>query len=751
MRVFFAEKPSLAQAIFEGLGGNPNAKMTNGYFEIGDNKVTSCFGHMLELFDPEDYDENLQKWSMDDLPIKAVYPPKLKPKEDAKQRLDVIFSLIKQADEIVHAGDADEEGQLLVDEILLYANNTKPVKRVLIADLNLKPVQKALANLKPNSEFEHLGHSALARSIGDQVFGYNLTRGFTLQGRKQGFDGVLNVGRVQSAVLGLINSRTLANQSHIESFYYDAMVSLSSDAGALKAKYQPSDSDIVDEKNRIIDEANAKRVQQDCEQQSAIIKELSTKQESKAAPQPYNLSTLQQTCAKKWGYSADETLETVQSLYETHKLTTYPRADCRFLSDEHLAGARDIFSAIADTMPKYTQSVQDADLSLVHKAFNTEKITAHHAIIPTEKSGANITLTPKEKNIYELIATSFIALFYADSVRDKTRAVIECNGREFVATQSVLQSQGWETLFKGEIETDQPIEGADLANMKKGQTLTCGNVSIDKKKNTPPKYFVESSLLAAMTRAAKFIEDPELRKALEAKDKNNAAESGSIGTEATRAGILTKLAENIGLVSIEEEKGYKEKVWKTTQQGQEFCAVLPKEIIAPDTSAIWSQQQVLIREGKLTVKEFVSSLDDYLEKQIAALKTNGITITPNMTLCPICKKGYLGKRKGTNGVFWGCNNHPECKTAYPDNDGKPNLTVKPKRPLTVSNHKCPNCEKGLIRRKRTKLIKGKVSYFWSCSGYPDCTITMLDRAGKPHFESARMADKTTTETAESED
>ncbi|WP_190322227.1 DNA topoisomerase, partial [Candidatus Enterovibrio escicola] len=435
---------------------------------------------------------------------------------------------------------------------------------------------------------------------------------------------------------------------------------------------------------------------------------------------------------------AGETLDVMQSLYEIHKLLTYPRADCRFLSEEHLADATDIFKAISRTMPKYEIAINEVNIDFKHKAFNSEKITAHHAICPTEKSGENLTLTAKEKNIYELVASSFIALFYLDSVRDKTRVVVNCGkNRTYVATQSILREQGWETLFKEDIKTDKPRIGVDLSTLKQDQALICEKISIEQKKTKPPKYFVESTLLAAMTHAAKFIEDPELRAALEAKDKDNAAESGSIGTEATRASILTKLAANVNLVTVDNEKGYTEKVWKTTTQGQDFCKVLPKEIIAPDTSAIWSQQQLLIKEGQLTVKSFVSSLDTYLYERITEIKSNGISITPNMQPCPQCKTGFLGERNGKNGIFWSCNTHPDCQTSYPDKNGQPNLAVKPKRPLTVSNHKCPKCEKGLIRRKRTKPIKGKVSYFWSCSGYPKCETTFFDRVGKPNFKSMR--------------
>ena len=735
MRLFIAEKPSLAKAIFEGLGGSSTTKMKNGCFTIGNDKITACFGHMLELFLPHEYDEKYKVWKLEDLPITSTFPPSLKPKEESKQRLDVIFKLIDEADEIVNAGDVDEEGVLLINEILTYVNNKKPVKRVLITDLNLKPVQKALANLTPNEDYINMGLSALARSIGDQLFGINLTRAYTLQGRNQGFDGVLNVGRVQTAVLSLVNSRTLVNQNHQESFYYDVSSKIKTEQGSFTAKYQATDKDITDEKNRIIEESNAASIKEQCKKESTLVK-ANTKPEKKAAPLPYNLSTLQQTCAKKWGYSAETTLDIMQQLYETHKLTSYPRSDCRYLSDEHLDNAVEIFKALKLTLPSLSGAIDKADLSLTHKAFNADKITAHHAICPTEKSGENITLTEQENNVYQLVVSNFIALFYPDSVRDKTRLVIDNNGHEFVATQSVLVSAGWEVLSKSDADLEQQID-VDLSEIKENETLHCESISIDKKKTTPPKYFVESSLLAAMSRAAKFIEDPELRKALELKDKDNSAESGSIGTEATRASILSKLAENTNLISIETEKGYKEKVWKTTKQGQDFCAVLPPEITAPDTSAIWSQQQASIRDGEMTVEEFLESLDTYLDKLISSVKKDGITITPNMLSCPTCKAGFIGKRKGKNGLFWACNNHPDCKSVFPDNEGEPDLTAKQKRPAIVSNHKCTDCGKGLIRRKGKKKIKGKISYFWACSGYPECEITMFDKKGKPNFESAK--------------
>ncbi|WP_236733502.1 toprim domain-containing protein, partial [Aliivibrio fischeri] len=206
MRLFIAEKPSLAEAILKGLGGTPNhSPKKAGYYQHGSDRVTWCYGHMLELFDPEDYDTKYKKWSLDDLPIAATYPPTLKPIKKNQVQFNVICKLIKEADSIVHAGDPDDEGNLLVDEILTHVKNTKPVERLLIADLNDKPVKAALASMRPNSEFKHLTQSALARSIADQLFGYNLTRAYTLKAREKGYEKILNVGRVQSAVLGLIN------------------------------------------------------------------------------------------------------------------------------------------------------------------------------------------------------------------------------------------------------------------------------------------------------------------------------------------------------------------------------------------------------------------------------------------------------------------------------------------------------------------------------------------------------------------
>lgn len=731
MRVFIAEKPSLAKAIFEGLGGNPNTEKKNGFFQHGTDVVTWCYGHMLVICDPEDYDDKYVKWAFNDLPMKTTYPPTYKIKPEAEAQTKIILSLIDQATCIVHAGDPDDEGSLLVDEILGFAGNKKPVDRLLVSDLNLAPVKKALASMermKPGDKFSGMTQSALSRALCDQSFGYNMTRGCTLKGREKGYDGVLNVGRVQSAVLGLVNMRTLANQDHNESFYYDVLANLAMNGHQLKAKYQPTDSDQIDEKRRLISEAQAKHIADRVTGKEAVVTIAATKKEYAKPPLPLNLSTLQQICAKRYGYKSKETLEIMQGLYETHKLVTYPRTGNRYLSDEHYYQSGDIAAAVSATMPELAAATADMDMQQKHKAFDATKIEAHHAIVPTTKSGAGISLSEKEKNVYRLVATYYIGLFWPDAIRDKTKVHFDIKGDTFTATQSVMVQKGWEALGK-DSEEDETYEtetaGFDLSTLKFNDNGLCESADVDKKKINPPRYFTESMLLAAMTSAAKFIDDPVLRKALEAKDEGS-EDRGSIGTEATRADILKKLAANTGLISIEKEKGYSELVWKTTQQGQEFCAALPAEITKPNISAIWAEKQAQIKAGKLSVSDFVQETDEYIQSLISDLDKNGINISSNGVACPVCQKGFLRKLSSKTGVFWGCSCFPECKTSFPDSKGKP--VLEKAAPPT-----CPKCNKLL---KRIKSKKNVGEFYWACEGVFDksCVTFFPDVKGKPELK-----------------
>jgi len=746
MRLFIAEKPSLAKAIFEGLGGNPDTERKNGYYKHGEDVVTWCIGHMLELFDPQDYDQKYSKWNFSDLPIKTVYPPKMKIKPQTATQTNVVMSLIKDAKTIVHAGDPDEEGCLLVDELLHYCGNTKPVERLLVVDLNLAPVQKALANMQPNENFRGMTNSALARAIGDQCFGYNLTRGFTLKGREKGYEGVLNVGRVQSATLGLINERTLANQNHTASYYYDVFASIEIKGHSVKAKYQIVESDQVDDKKRLISEAQAKHIAERIKNKKAVVTVVTTKPEKTAPPMPLDLGSLQIICAKKYGYSANETLEILQGLYETHKLVSYPRTNCRYLSDEHFYQAMDIATAIGETMPEMLAEIKGINRDIRHKAFNSKKIEgeAHHALLPTQKNGVNIKLSTKEKRVYNTIAMNFIALFYPDSVRNKTKVHFDVDKDTFTATQSFLVTKGWEVLGRShDNDSDDEenhdageITGLDLSMLKFNEVGKCESSEVDKKKTEPPKYFTESTLISAMKNAGRFIKDPVLRKALEEKEGG-----GTLGTEATRAGILEKLSANTGLITIQKIKGYSEAVWRTTTQGQELCAKLPDEITKPDISAIWAEQQSLIKSGKLTVSEFVEANDEYIKSAIYDLDKNGLDISANTFPCPECKKP-MRKINGVNGDFWACSGYradPQCKKTLPDFNGEPDYDGKGKAAAAAKKAKdiqattCPKCDK---RLKRMKSKKTEGEFYWACEGVFDksCVSFYSDIKGKPQLK-----------------
>ncbi|WP_281546225.1 DNA topoisomerase 3 [Grimontia sp. SpTr1] len=736
MILYIAEKPSLAKAIFEGLGGNPITEKDDGFFQHNEHVVTWCVGHLMELFDPEDYDEKYSKWSFSDLPIPTVYPPTLKPITQTKSQFLTVKNLINKAETIVHAGDPDDEGQLLIDEVLNHVGNTKPVMRLLIADLNLAPVKKALSSMEPNEKYVPLGLAALARSISDQAFGYNLTRACTLKGREKGFQGVLNVGRVISAVLGLVNKRTLANQNHVKSYFYEVNAELECNGLTFSAKYIPKESDQIDEKNRLISEHNAKFISDATTSKDGLVTIALTKRELKAPPLPLNLSTLQQLCAKTYGYSATDTLKYTQALYETHKLLTYPRSDNRYLSDEHYYQAPAILTAIAATSPdlkRYCEDLQEVDK---HKAFDASKIEAHHAIIPTAKQLNGQTLSIEEKNVYDLAAKYFIALFHQPSERDKTKVAVEVEGHQYGATQSVIVKRGWENIITAEKKEAGESKGIDKLNFN--DRVVCKSTEVTQKETTPPKYFTESSLLAAMVSAAKFIPDPELRKQLEAKDKDS-NDRGSIGTEATRASILEKLKSNSALITVESEKGYKELVWKTTKHGQQFCKALPDEITLPNISAIWADMQLHIKEGDLTVQEFVERVDCYIREQIEMLDEKGLDIESNSTPCPKCGSPLI-RRKGRNGFFHGCSKYPECDASYPDKNGKPDTT--PRSKPAVTNHQCPACSSPLVRRPAKK--KGR--YFFGCSDYPNCTVMLFEKKGKPDFESYNSTNRKVEET-----
>ncbi|MCB1584570.1 MAG: DNA topoisomerase 3, partial [Xanthomonadales bacterium] len=542
MRLFIAEKPELAKAIVEGLGGGSRK---DGYFDCGSDCVTWCFGHMLELCDPEDYDEKYAKWNINDLPISHV-PWKKKVSKDKKKQVKIIVDLIKNANIIVNAGDPDEEGQLLVDEIIEYSKSSVPVKRVLINDNNTKVVQKSLANLRDNAEFHGFSQAAEARSVGDQLYGYNLSRAYTLKAQEKGMQGVLSVGRVQTPVLGMVVRRERENKAHKKAYYYNVNGVFDVSGCQFPARYQVSDSDTQDDNGRLIDEEQARKIATAVSGQSAKVVKAETKNKKELAPLPYNLLKLQTDASRKFGYKPDQVKQITQDLREKHKLITYNRSDCEYLSDEQHADAQGILSAIATTAPLLAKASTNADPNVKGRAFNSSKVSAHHAIIPTEATANFAKLSEPEQKIYMLIARQYIAQFWPDRIYEQTILELDVGGHIFSAIANVTIQQGFKVLYKNDqgnedLKSNEDDLNADLRSIKNGDIGRCIDAKSEQKETKPPALYTIATLLSDLTRVAKYIKDERLKKLLIEKDKDKAGEHGGIGTPATRDTIIKGL------------------------------------------------------------------------------------------------------------------------------------------------------------------------------------------------------------------
>ena len=540
MRLFIAEKPDLAKAIVEGLGGGSRK---NGFYDCGNDYVTWCYGHMLQLYNPEDYDERYKQWNMSDLPLSFI-PWKKKPSEDKKEQIEIIVNLINQADEVVNAGDPDDEGQLLVDEILEYAECKLPTKRILINDNNTKVVRKALDNLQDNNDFLGLSAAAEARSVGDQLYGYNLTRAFTLAAQKAGYQGVLSVGRVQTPVLGLVVRRDRQKESHTKSYYYNVTGEFEINKVTFPARYQVKNSDPVDEKKRLIDPNEAQGIANAIKNKPAKIIKSDTKNKKQSPPLPYNLLKLQTDASRKFGYKPDQVKDITQSLREKHRLITYNRSDCEYLSEEQHEDAQSVLNAIAQTATVLAKAASKCDADIKSRAFNSKKVSAHHAIIPTEATADFSSLSDAEQKIYLLIARAYIAQFWPNHEYDQTTLLVESEEYQFAVSSKITTREGWKLLYKNDSDNeDLQDDGADLSldirQLSRGDQGTCLDAKSEKIATKPLPYYTMATLLSDLTRVAKYVKNDRLRELLIEKDKEKAGEHGGIGTPANRDSIIT--------------------------------------------------------------------------------------------------------------------------------------------------------------------------------------------------------------------
>lgn len=610
MILYIAEKPSLGRAIAAVLP-KPH-KNEDGCIRASDGSVVSwCIGHLLEQAEPDAYDERYKSWQLAHLPI-VPDTWKLEAKPKTRKQLAVLRKLVKEADQLVHAGDPDREGQLLVDEVIDHLGvkgaRREGVKRCLISDLNPAAVRKALQQLRDNREFLPLSVSALARSRADWLYGINMTRAYTIQGRQVGYNGVLSVGRVQTPILGLVVRRDQEIEAFKPVAYYEVLAALQSVTGEpFKARWLPSEAcrPWQDEEGRVLSRPLAENVVSRIHNQPGVVIAATDKRKQQAAPLPYNLSSLQIDAARRFGLNAKRVLDTCQGLYEKHKLITYPRSDCRYLPAEHFSEAGAVTAAISSCCPALSRAAEQADLSLRSKAWNDKKVEAHHAIIPTAKSIDPSRLSSDEQKVYELVARQYIAQFYPAWCYSDRQLDIEIAGGLFRARARQTLDQGWKVLFGGvkraaEAEEDEAEQSA-LPDLKKGDQVHCNEGCLLEKMTQPPRPFTDATLLAAMTGIARFVKDPELRKILK--------ETDGLGTEATRAGIIELLFRRTFL----QREG---KLIHATDTGRALINSLPDVATQPDMTALWESQLNDICQRVTSYQAFMQPMTQSLEQLI---------------------------------------------------------------------------------------------------------------------------------------
>jgi DNA topoisomerase III len=654
MRLWIAEKPAMGRAIAKELPG-PH-RDCRSYIECGEgNVVTWCVGHVLEQAPPEAYDERLKVWRLEHLPI---VPAKwqLLPKESTKEALSTVKALLPRAKSVVHAGDEGREGQLLVDEVLDYCGYRGPVERFRTADLTPPGIRVAIANLQPNQRYLHLSQSALARQRADWLFGMNLSRLYTVKGREGGLDCVLSVGRVQTPVLGLVVQRDLEIENFQPKPYYVLRAVIASEGGNFVATWEPGPSSepFLDPEGRLISRERAIELARALGGSAGSCTKAVTERKSESAPLPYSLVDLQVDAERVLSLTAQQTLDTCQSLYEVHRLATYPRSDCNYLPTGQFAMAPDVLAAIRVNMLELEPIVSAAEVGRRSRAWDDAKITEHHAIIPTASRAPGTKLSPAERGVYELICRRYVAQFYRPHVYNTAKLELTVKDEVFVARGRQTVDEGWRLTLAAAaagpapgaaaMDADEEVAG-QLPRLEKGAPVTAAEVKALEKKTKPPKRFTDGTLLLAMTGISRFVSEPQIKAILKERD--------GIGTEATRAGILEMLCKR-GFVVRQGRHMI------STPLGRMLISMLPPLARSPDLTAVWELGIKKVSLGQMTLDEFLQAMLRQLMQLIETGKRTPPPRAAGARPCPGCGTGVVRERNSKKGPFRGCTRWPEC-------------------------------------------------------------------------------------------
>ena len=685
-----AEKPSVGRDIARVLHCN---KRTNTYIEGTDYIVTWALGHLVTLADPEQYGEQYKTWNMDTLPMLPEHWKLVVIKQTGRQFhavKDLIFR--KDVSDIIIATDAGREGELVARWILDKAGNQKPLKRLWISSVTDKAIREGFQNLRPGRSYEPLYHAAVARAQSDWVVGINATRALTCK-----YNAQLSCGRVQTPTLAMIAAR----EEEIRSFKPVSYYGLKATVGGIIFTW----ADTKSGSSRSFDKDRIQAIKQTAAA-SLLVTDVHKKLKKTFAPALYDLTALQREANQKFGFSAKQTLNIMQRLYENHKVLTYPRTDSRYLTTDIVPTLKErLKSCAVGPYSKIAGRLSIQHLTANKSFVNDSKVSDHHAIIPTEQFVQLDHMSNEERKIYDLVVRRFLAVLSPACEYEETSISGTIGEERFSAKGNFIQSAGWREVYEsgytdGEEEEEQTaFSQISLPDLKKGETLPVTALTITEGKTKPPAYFTEGTLIAAMENPVKYLrhKDQDVVKTL--------GETGGLGTVATRADIIEKLFNSF----LMEKKGNEIHI---TSKGKQLLSLVPSDLKSPELTASWEMRLQAIAKGKESDKAFMREIEHYTKALIQEIKSaDGTFRHDNMTRtkCPKCGK-FMLEVNGKHGKMLVCQDR-ECGHKE-----------------TISRHtnaRCPVCHK-----KMDLVGKGDGQRFVCTCGHKEKLSSFEERKKK---------------------
>ncbi len=630
-KLIITEKPSVAKDIAKVLGIN---KRKNGYFEGDGYKITWCVGHLVGLSYPADYDGKLRTWRVDTLPI---IPKKMQYQvlPGTRDQFEIINNLINDeaTESLICATDSGREGELIFRLVYRMSKTKKSFERLWISSQTDQAILEGFENLKQGTDYDPLFKSAISRAVADWLIGINATRYFSVQ-----YDTMLSVGRVQTPTLAMIVDRYDAIVNFVPEVYYE----LEGVFEGYKGTWKNDKGSKFKNENDVLDLIEALK------DKPAFVEDLETSKKSKACPLLYDLTELQVQANKKYGYSIKETLDIAQSLYEKHKVTTYPRTDSRHISDDMIPTLKPLLANIQrEDLKGHVSKILEKKLTITKRIVDNKKITDHHAIIPTEKIANVKTMTEQERNIYNMIIDRFVAVFMPKYEYNETKVTTLVDDHRFYSKGNSVINLGWR-----QIETVKDTKEVIFPPLELKQEVAVIEYNKVDKTSKPKKYFTEGTLVSAMANIGRTIEDEVLKEQL--KDKG-------LGTPATRASIIEKLLK-VGYIKREKNNIL------PTNKGIQTVSVIPDDLKSPEVTGEWEFKLNQIARGEGDLMAFMNGIKDQVRKIIdveinSAIKFEGTGNDSREVLgsCPRCNRNIYENAKSFSCSGWKCK--PKCTYA----------------------------------------------------------------------------------------